>query len=72
MNLTLFFFFLIIISLFLNRYLIKKNFLVNVTGDNHQKFASKNKVPLIGGIILFFGLCFISYSNNNLFISFHF
>ena len=72
MNLTLFFFFLIIISLFLNRYLIKKNFLVNVTGDNHQKFASKNKVPLIGGIILFFGLCFISYSNNNLFISFSF
>ena len=72
MNLTLFFFFLIIISLFLNRYLIKKNFLVNVTGDNHQKFASKNKVPLIGGIILFFGLCFISYGNNNLFISFSF
>ena len=72
MNFILFFFFLIIISLFLNRYLIKKNFLINVTGDNHQKFASKNKVPLIGGIILFFGLCFISYRNNNLFISFSF
>ena len=39
--------------IFLNFYLVKKNLLINVTGDLHQKFASKHKVPLTGGILIF-------------------
>ena len=31
----------------------KKNFLINETGDLHQKFASKHKIPLTGGILIF-------------------
>ena len=37
----------------LNVLLTKKNFLISVTGDNHQKFASDLKIPLTGGIFFF-------------------
>ena len=47
--------FLIIISLaiyFSNLFFIKKKFLLNSTGDPHQSFISKTKVPLSGGVFL--------------------
>ena len=37
---------------FFKFYLVKK-FLINETGDLHQKFASKHKIPLTGGILIF-------------------
>ena len=39
---------------FLNKFLLDKYILLSETGDNHQKYASKNKVPLTGGILVFF------------------
>ena len=44
------------ITIILNYYFIKKKILLNYTGNKHQKFSSKKKVPLIGG---FFILLFI-------------
>ena len=44
------------VVIFLNKYLIKKNILLNDTGNKHQKFSTIKKVPLIGG---FFILLFI-------------
>ena len=44
------------VAVFLNKYLIKKNILLNDTGNKHQKFSTIKKVPLIGG---FFILIFI-------------
>ena len=35
---------------YLNNTLKKKNFLISDTGDFHQKFTSKKKIPLTGGI----------------------
>ena len=35
------------------QYLKKKKILLSETGEIHQKFASKNKVPLLGGAYLF-------------------
>mgnify|MGYP006149862605 FL=1 len=45
--------FLIIFILFLNKFLLKKNILLNETGDIHQKFSSKSKIPLTGGFLYF-------------------
>lgn len=42
-----------ILILFLNNSFKKKNFLISETGDFHQKFASKQKIPLTGGIFFF-------------------
>jgi len=42
----------------LNAFLKKKNYLINETGDLHQKFASKNKIPLTGGIFIFISSLF--------------
>ena len=49
-------FLIIPIVIFLNKYLIKENILLNDTGNKHQKFSIIKKVPLIGG---FFILIFI-------------
>jgi UDP-N-acetylmuramyl pentapeptide phosphotransferase/UDP-N-acetylglucosamine-1-phosphate transferase len=49
----------------LNFFLKKKNYLINETGDHHQKFASKNKIPLTGGIFIFISsLYFFKYYQN--------
>ena len=37
----------------LNKIFIKNNFLLSFSGDAHQKFVNKKKVPLIGGILIF-------------------
>ena len=43
--------------------LLKEKFLVSVTGDNHQKFASDLKIPLTGGIFLFLGILYFLDQN---------
>lgn len=66
------FFFIYLISLTIliilfNKYLLKINYLISETGDSHQKFASKIKIPLTGGIFLF--LCCL-YFFDQLYIQF--
>ena len=56
---------LLIFILFINKFLLKKNILINETGDIHQKFSSKSSVPLTGGIFIFLG--FLFYYQWNLF-----
>ena len=56
----------------INEYFIKKNILLSETGDNHQKYASKNKIPLTGGILLFFSFLFFLNTNNLQLILFSF
>lgn len=51
--------FLIIIIFVINKFLIKKSFLISYSGENHQKFASNYKVPLSGGIFIFLSFIFI-------------
>ena len=46
---------LTIFILFINRFLLHKKILISETGDIHQKFASKSKVPLTGGLFIFVG-----------------
>ena len=58
MNFLLYITLLTITLLFINSFFIKKKFLISETGDIHQKFASKEKVPLTGGIFLFFSFLF--------------
>ena len=66
MNFFLYLFFLILFIFFLNFILRKKNFLISTTGDNHQKFASSETIPLSGGILIFLGLIYF-YNQNFLF-----
>ncbi len=58
MNFLLYLTLLTIFLLLINNLLISKNFLISETGDRHQKFASKEKVPLTGGIFLFISFLF--------------
>jgi len=44
----------IILILLLNFFLQKKNFLLNFSGEKHQIFLTEKKIPLSGGIVLFF------------------
>jgi len=46
---TIFFLFIILISFIFK----KKKLFLNFTGQEHQRFTSSGKVPLIGGILLF-------------------
>ena len=50
--------------LFLNNFLYSKNILLSETGDNHQKFSSKSKIPLTGGILIFTG--YLYFINNEI------
>ena len=47
----------------LNVLLKRKKFLISLTGDNHQKFASDLKIPLTGGIFLFLGVLYFLDQN---------
>ena len=58
MNILLYLFLLTFILLLTNKFFISSNVLVSETGDRHQKFASKDKVPLTGGIFLFVSFLF--------------
>ena len=64
--------FLIILIFFLNHFFLKKNILINETGDIHQKFASKSKVPLTGGLFIFLGYLFFLDNEILSFITFSF
>ena len=55
--------FLLVLILFLNKFLLNKNILLNDTGDIHQKLASRSKVPLTGGIFIFLGFFYFLESN---------
>tara|TARA_B110001450_G_scaffold250189_1_gene268489 strand:- start:128 stop:1144 length:1017 start_codon:yes stop_codon:yes gene_type:complete len=48
----LYFIFSIILIIILNNFLIKKNYILSLSGDKHQKFTSRNSIPLTGGIFL--------------------
>ena len=52
----------------LNFYLNKHNFLLSYTGDKHQKFTTKDKIPLTGGVFLL--ICFFFIFFNNLVLCF--
>ena len=58
-----------LISLSLNFIFKKKSFLLNSTGDLHQKFLSSSDIPLTGGLILLMLLLIFSSENyvNNIF-----
>ena len=58
MNFFIYLFFLTIFIFFLNSFFRKKNFLISTTGDDHQKFASSEVIPLSGGIFIFLGIIY--------------
>ena len=64
MNFLLYLSFLTLLLLLINKFLVKNNILISETGDKHQKFASKEKVPLTGGIFLF--LSFLFFFNDQI------
>mgnify|MGYP006093063549 CR=1 FL=1 len=57
--------FLLIFILFTNKYFKQKKILISETGDIHQKFASKTRVPLTGGIFILLG--YFYFYNENIF-----
>jgi UDP-N-acetylmuramyl pentapeptide phosphotransferase/UDP-N-acetylglucosamine-1-phosphate transferase len=63
---------LVIIILFINRFFLYKKILINETGDIHQKFASKSKIPLTGGLFIFIGYLYFLDNNILSFIFFSF
>ena len=72
MNFILYLFLILIFLYFINRIFLKYNFLVSETGDRHQRFASKNKIPLSGGIFLFLSFLYMVDDNILSFILFCF
>ena len=52
MNLFLYILLIFFLFSYLNKIFKKKNFLISDTGDFHQRFTSKKKIPLTGGIFL--------------------
>ena len=72
MNFILYLFLILIFLYFINRLFLKYNFLVSETGDSHQRFASKNKIPLSGGIFLFLSFLYMIDDNILSFILFCF
>ena len=51
--------FLIFLVIFLNKFCIKNKLLLSFSGEKHQTFVTKEKIPLIGGVI--FCLFFLYY-----------
>jgi len=72
MNFILYLFLILIFLYFINKIFLKYNFLVSETGDRHQRFASKNKIPLSGGIFLFLSFLYMVDDNILSFILFCF
>ena len=56
---------LLIFTLFINKYFKHRQILISETGDIHQKFASKSKIPLTGGIFILLG--YLYFFNENIF-----
>ena len=72
MNFFIYLFFLTIFIFFLNSFFRKKNFLISTTGDDHQKFASSEVIPLSGGIFIFLGIIYFYNINSSFFYIFSF
>ena len=69
----IFFSYLIILTIavhFLNKFCLKKSYLISETGDNHQKFASQIKIPLTGGIFFYTSILFFYNDLNFLLLIF--
>ena len=49
--------------LYFLRFILKKKYLSNYTGDNHQLFSNKKNIPLVGGIFLVIPIISINYNN---------
>jgi UDP-N-acetylmuramyl pentapeptide phosphotransferase/UDP-N-acetylglucosamine-1-phosphate transferase len=63
MNIFIFCLSIIFIYL-LSNFLKKKEYLVNLSGDEHQKFATNNSVPLVGGVFILLGYLLIFFDQN--------
>ena len=48
------------LAYFLHFFCLKKNFLLSLSGEKHQKFISKKNVPLIGGFIILIIIYFLN------------
>tara|TARA_B100000886_G_scaffold332923_1_gene286196 strand:- start:2343 stop:3368 length:1026 start_codon:yes stop_codon:yes gene_type:complete len=72
MNYFLYLFFLTIFIFALNSLFRKKKFLISITGDKHQKFASSETIPLSGGIFIFLGIIYFYDINFLIFYIFSF
>ena len=72
MDFFIYLFFLTIFIFFLNSFFRKKNFLISTTGDDHQKFASSEIIPLSGGIFIFLGIIYFYNINSSFFYIFSF
>ena len=57
----IFLIFLFFFTLLLIYVTTKKNFLLSYTGEFHQAFATSEKIPLIGGIIICLSFCFLFF-----------
>ena len=69
MMITVYLVALTILISFLNIFCMKNNYLISETGDGHQRFASKTKTPLTGGIFIYLSiLFFFDYLNISLLI----
>lgn len=62
MNLTIFFLIPLVIYL-VNKFFIKKKFLLNYSGEIHQKFLGNKNIPLSGGLIILVFLLYIDFQN---------
>ena len=58
MNFFLYILFLLFLMILVNNYFLKTEYLLSETGDKHQKFTSKVKIPLTGGIFIFLSIQF--------------
>ena len=56
--------FLIFLVIFLNKFCIKNKFLLSFSGEKHQTFVTKEKIPLIGGVIFCSLLFFLNFNLN--------
>ena len=72
MDFFIYLFFLKKFIFFLNSFFRKKNFLISTTGDDHQKFASSEVIPLSGGIFIFLGIIYFYNINSSFFYIFSF
>ena len=61
----LYFIFSVILIIILNNFLIKKNYILSLSGDKHQKFTSRNSIPLTGGTFLVINFFIIFNSQIN-------
>ncbi|WP_440932452.1 hypothetical protein [Candidatus Pelagibacter sp.] len=60
--------FLIFFTILLVYLTKKKNFLLSYTGEFHQTYASNEKIPLIGGIIICISFFFLFFDYSTLFL----